>query len=127
MSEIEILSQFKNAAISFTDELVSTFPNEPDLVIARIMIKDQIPIIDLMNHLIHKIIPLKHMVKQRDENFFMENDVLFGGMESGQKGMFKRIWKSPALDDEDRDVIWRWFDSFVMLAEKCVIARSGTK
>lgn len=124
MSEIEILSQFKKASILFIDELINTFPREADLVILRIMLKDQLPIVDLMNHFIHKVVPLKDMVTNRDEKFFTENDVLFGGLDKGKKGMFKKIWQSSELDDEDREVIWKWFESFILLSEKCALARA---
>jgi hypothetical protein len=42
MSEVLILQEFKNNLISFFDELIDLFPTEPDLVIIRIFLKDQI-------------------------------------------------------------------------------------
>jgi hypothetical protein len=49
MSEVLILQEFKNNLISFFDELIDLFPSEPDLVIVRIFLKDQIPIDEVLN------------------------------------------------------------------------------
>ena len=44
MSEIEILSEFKTQIISFFDELIDQFPQEADLVVARLFFSNQIDI-----------------------------------------------------------------------------------
>jgi hypothetical protein len=31
---------------------------------------------------------------------------------------FRKLWLSKKLDDEDRKVLWSWFDSFIYLANK---------
>ena len=49
MSDIQILIQFKKSIISFIDELIEAFPTEPDLIILRIFIKDQISIENVIN------------------------------------------------------------------------------
>jgi hypothetical protein len=49
MSEIQVLNEFKNGLISFFDELIDQFPNEGDLIMIRIFLKDQIIIEDVMN------------------------------------------------------------------------------
>ena len=55
MSEINILSIFKTNLISFVDELIGQFPREPDLIILRIFLKDQVPIQDVMSKFIYAI------------------------------------------------------------------------
>ena len=49
MSELQVLSEFKNGLISFFDELIDQFPKEGDLIMIRIFLKDQIPIEQVMN------------------------------------------------------------------------------
>ena len=51
----QILIQFKNSLVSFLDELIELFPQEPELIILRIFTKDQIPIEDIMNKFIYAI------------------------------------------------------------------------
>ena len=118
MTEIKILKEFKNSLITFVDELITQFPEEGDLVIIRIFLKDQVPIEDIMNHIIHMILPLKQLVVNKDETFFLENNVLFSALNSGKVNHFKKLWRSGRLDNDDKDVVWKWMTSFIFLAEK---------
>ena len=123
MSEIEILQQFKNSLISFLDELIVQFDQEPDLVIFRIFLKDRVPIVDVMKYFMYKILPFKSMVNNRNEDFFLNH---YSFMEDLQKDKekkekinhFKKLWRSGNLDDEDKSIVWKWFDSFIFLTEK---------
>ena len=121
MSEIEILKQFKNALISFLDELIVQFPSEGDLVIFRIFLKDRVDINSIMNYFVHRIIPLKKMVTDRDEDFFLNKCDLFESVNPDKKGKvnrFKMLWRSSSLDEDDKRVVWEWFDSFILITEK---------
>jgi hypothetical protein len=122
MSELDILTQFKNTLISFLDELIVQFPSEGDLVIFRIFLKDKAIIKDLMNYFVHKILPFKDMVKSRDEDFFLNKCTLFESIEKEDSknkiNRFKTLWRSKSLDKDDKRVVWEWFDSFIFLAEK---------
>ena len=123
MSEIEILQQFQNTLISFLDELIVQFNQEPDLVIFRIFLKDRIPIVDVINYFSRKILPFKTMVKERNEDFFLNHysfmeDIQKNKENKGKINHFKKLWRSGSLDDEDKLIVWRWFDSFIFLTEK---------
>ena len=118
MSEIDVLMQFKTCLIEFFDELIEQLPTEPDLIIARIFLKDRIPISDVMNYFVHKLLPLKNLVKERNEDFFLENDVLFQRLQHNKVNHFKVIWRSGLLDDDDKEIIFKWFESFIRQAEK---------
>lgn len=114
----EILSQFKTQIIKFLDEMVEQFPNEGDFVVMRILIKDQYSINDVMNNFIQQVLPLKQMVKDRNDKFFLENNILFEDLDSTKVNHFKTVWRSDSLDDDDRQAMWLWFDLFIKLAEK---------
>lgn len=118
MAEFDILIEFKMQLIQFFDELIDQVPEEGDLIVIRIMLKDQIPIIDVMNHFLQEILPLKHMVIERDENFFLKNNILFEKLDKNKVNHFKKIWRSNALDTENKKVIWEWFLVFIRLAER---------
>lgn len=115
---IQILSEFKINLIRFFDELVEQFPLEGDLVIIRVLLKDRIPINDVMTYFIKEILKDKPIIKARDDTFFTEGKSLFGMLPEEQSNTFKRIWRSPQIDKDDRLAIWRWTDLFVALSEK---------
>jgi hypothetical protein len=118
VSEIQVLQQFKKQLISFFDELISQFPEEADLVLLRIFFNDQVQIKDVMEHFIHKLLTLRDMIKNRDETFFLEHNVLFQTLDKDKVSHFKKLWRSGRLDNDDKQVVWKWVDSFVVLADK---------
>lgn len=121
MSETQILIEFKNNLIAFFDELIDQFPQEGDLIMVRVFLKDQIPVKEAMEQFVHKITcndnELKKMIKSRNENFFLDNNI-FDNLGRDKVNHFAKLWRSNALDTEDKKVIWKWVDSFVFYAEK---------
>ena len=123
MSEIELLSTLKNQMVNFLDELIEAFPSEPDFVIFRIFIKDKIPISEIMLYITKNLCPLQDMIKERNSNFFLNHNILFekiGEGNSGKVNHFKKLWMSNTIDKQDREVIWKWFHSFVTLGNKYI-------
>ena len=121
MSETQILIQFKNSLVSFIDELIEAFPQEPDLIILRIFLKDQVPVQDVMNKFIHTINKddqqIKKDIEQRNETVFLKNDI-FEAISKSKSINFSKLWRSNTLDDEERKIIWKWIDSFILLSER---------
>ena len=129
---ITILTEFKKALISFFDELIEQFPEEGDLVMIRIFLKDQILIEDVMNMFVYHLTKddnkMKTVIKTRNETYFLENNFFENNMNkndgvNNNKNKlihFKKLWKSGRLDDQDKKVVWRWIDSFVYLADKYI-------
>lgn len=117
MSALSILERFKDAYVQFIDELLEQFPNEQDLVVVRVFFKDQIPTTVVADAFIEHVLPHKETIKNRNDKFFMENNHIFGMLDSGKVMHFKNLWTSPTLEDEDREAIWKWFDMFCILAE----------
>ena len=123
----QILIQFKNSLVSFIDELIEAFPREPDLIILRIFLKDQIAIEDVMNKFIYAINKndqeLKKYIKDRNELFFLESDV-FETISKSKAINFKKLWRSGNLDDDEKLAVWKWIDSFVILSERYTKSKS---
>ena len=117
---MEVLREFKSQLIIFFDELIENFPEEGDLVIARLFIANQVPIVDLMNDFNHHINKddqhLRKMIKDRREDFFL-NNTLFDE-HKGTLNHFKKLWRSGTLDDDDKEIIWKWVDTFIFLGDK---------
>ena len=62
------------------------------------------------------------MIEDRDEDFFLNHCTLMEDINNqntkGKINHFKKLWRSKTLDDEDKEVVWQWFDIFVSLSEK---------
>jgi len=117
LSSTDILLRFKRTIIQFIDDLIDTFPQESDLIIARVFFDDQIPIVSIANGFVVHVLPHKDMILRRNEKFFLENNNIFGMLDNGKVLHFKRLWTSSLLDKDDREVIWRYFDTFITLID----------
>ena len=121
MSDIEILIQLKNQLVNFLDELAETYPDEPDFVIFRHFVSDKIPIVDIMEYIVTHLCPLQDMVKNRNEEFFLNRNILFENLHqdsTNKINYFKRLWTSEVLDKENKETIWKWFNAFIYLGNK---------
>jgi len=121
MSKLQILREFQDCFKNFFDDLIRLFDGleeAADLVIARIFVIDQTPIDKIMNYFIQKILPLKQQVKDRDVNFFLKNNILFEEVDKNKVNRFKTLVQSNNVDDEDIKIFFRWFESFIYIAEK---------
>ena len=120
-TQTQILIQFKNSLVSFIDELVESFPNEADLIILRIFLKDQISIEDVINKFIYIINKddqkLKNDIKTRNESVFLENEI-FQSISKTKVLNFQKLWSSDNLDKDEKNTVWLWIDSFVILTDR---------
>jgi len=124
----QVLSIYKQSIVAFMDELIDQFPKETGLILARIFLKDQIPIEVTMKKFIFKLDKnnghLKKMVAEKNEQFFIDNDIFSiesGGdsysLPGGTVNHFRKLWLSD-LDKDDQETMWKWVESFVVLADK---------
>ena len=114
-----ILRKFQQNIISFLDELIEIFPTESDLVLGRLFVSNQGDPEFLIKSFILEVLPHKEIIGNRDEELFLKSDfVLFKNLDKSKVNYFQRLWRSPAMDDENKEVFWIWIDSFVVLAEQ---------
>jgi len=118
--KILLMQEFRNQLVIFLDELIEQFPKEGDFVLIRIFIKDQLPVSDILGRYIRDLLPFKKLVDERQEKFFLENQILYTGGNLAQKKInhFKELWISDALDENDREIIWQWMDMFNTIASR---------
>jgi len=115
----DIVIVFKKNIIQFLDELIEQFPMETDFILARIYINTRVSPEELIKSFIQKILPLKHYVDNRDEKFFLDGHITFlDTMDKSKVNHFKTLWKSSVLDQEDKNVMWKWFGVFMYLCEQ---------
>jgi hypothetical protein len=119
------IKEFKNNIITFFDELIDQFPDLGELVIMRIFLKDQICIKDVIEMTGFQLNKnqgiIRKMIKDRNEEFFLEENNFFDVLSENKKNNFLKfssIWRSKRLDKEDKETIWKWIDSFVFLTDK---------
>ena len=115
-----IENDFKDNLINFIDELILQFPEEVDLILARILLKNkEDSVIKTLNDFVKHILPHKEKIYERDEKSLL---FIFSGMnESVESEYIQKIlslWNSNKLDADDKKVMWDYFDLFTKLAEK---------
>ena len=125
---MEVLREFKTQLTLFLDELIDQFPEEGDLVVIRLFISNQVPIVDIMNNFNHSLNKndqqVRNMIKERNEKYFIKS-LLFNKNKS-KLSHFKKLWRSGRLDGEDKETIWKWVDTFVFLADKYITSINMT-
>lgn len=117
-TKIDLLIKFKNTLVSFIDEIIEQFPQDSDLIICRIYIKDQIPTENLINMFIKYFLPQKQLVANKDEEFFLNGTKEFFEDLNIKSNVFQKVWLSNVLDDDDRDIIWEWISSIITIVDK---------
>ena len=111
---MNVALKFKEQLVSFLDELIDQFPFQTEFIIMRIFIKDQINIHDILTQFIKDVLPLRELIKERDEKFFLSTDIV---CYPKKPKFFRDFWFSDLLDKDDKETIWRWMDVFVLLAQ----------
>lgn len=115
MSSTQILNTFKSNLLDFFDELMQLAPQEKDLVVIKFMLNDRIPITQVMDYFVTRIIPIKASIAERDSRVFAD---IFGMLPQDQAKNLSNLWYSNQLEKDDRETIWKWIDGFLKIAER---------
>ena len=116
-SSVDILQRFKRSIIQFIDDLIDIFPQESDLIIIRVFFEDQVPVATIADSFVEYVLPHKEIINKRNDKFFLEDNNIFGMLDTGKVLHFKKLWTSNLLDKDDRIIIWKYFDTFITLIE----------
>lgn len=119
-AKLKLMYEFRNQLILFLDELIEQFPDESDLIIIRIFMKDQIPVYDVIGRYIRDLLPLKEQIIKKDARFFLDNKLLYinNNISDDKINHFKELWCSNRLDDNDRNMIWEWMNLLNKIADQ---------
>jgi hypothetical protein len=72
-----------------------------------------------MTSFIKDVLPYKQNIQDRNDEVFLKSDfVLFKNLDKNKVGYFQRLWMSPSMDGENKEIFWDWIDSFIVLAEQ---------
>lgn len=116
-----LLSTFKKYVLSFIEELTEQFPEDPTFIAINVYVSCQLTEQQIMNKFITRVLPYKEKIRMKDEKFFLENCDIFETekmMSMNTVNKFKEMWESSKLDDEDKEKMFEWFRSFIILAEQ---------
>ena len=109
-------NQLKDQMLNLTDDLLEILPNESDIFAARMYFEFQ-SAMTLMEGFVKYVIPKREFIVKRDERYFTENDTIFGKLPKNKVDHFKNLYLSGKIGDDEKQVIWDYFDVFLTLAE----------
>ncbi len=73
----------------------------------------------VMRYVTEHILPFAEKIEKRDKSFFLENTTIFKGLPDDRVKYYSRqISDSSRMDDDDTEVLWNYFDGFVMFAKE---------
>jgi hypothetical protein len=108
--------------LHFLDELIQIFPHEPSFIIIRIFVNDKIPVKDVLGRFMLECLPVSRAVKERNDKFFIYSDFIFEkyAADVGEEEIqnFRKLWESDILDEENKEVIWKWLDMFMIISKR---------
>ena len=112
---VNILNRFKSTLVQFLDDLIETFPRHESFVAMRILVKDQISPIIIMEGFLEDLEHIEKQVAVRSDDFFTDDNPIFTKL--GASTEFSQIWFSDAMDSENRNVMWLWIEDLTKLAK----------
>lgn len=112
--------KFKNSLLQFMDELIEQYPTYPTLVMVRIVIKDQIAPVKVIEKFVTEMLPYSSFITSRNELIFSDLNVIykscFGIKKDKEIKNFKKLWRNS--DNDNKETIWQWFDFFLKMSQK---------
>ena len=106
--------EFVQNIVLFLEELIEQIPEmTTQLLFAKLSVQQMEPDF-IINNFIQHILPHEEEIRARNDVFFFEHA---RNMFGGKVNYFNEIWNSSALDAEDRQTVWDWFDMFVLASK----------
>ena len=117
LKKIELLSQLRDDLMRFIDELIVILPGNGHLVIMKSFVKIVI-IEDVASYIVRNILPLEDKVKARDEQYFIENAIMFETLQDRASTVnhFRDLWIQTD-DDYNKNIVWQWLEHFIESAK----------
>jgi len=120
---MDFLGKFNKTFKEFTNDLVQSFPNDPDfkmykIAVSAAMIMNENLVIGVFKE---KVIDLySDKILAKDDAFFMDNSYneLQGEFSEASAIIQKLKGYWSGMSTEDRDVVWRYFVVLVKLGQK---------
>ncbi len=114
----KVLEQLRDQVLNLLDDLLSICPNEPDVLLARLFFENQVIPETLMLGFVKWVYPCENYIKEHNEKYFEENKHIFGPLPVDKVKYFKDKMKDGTFDDDDKEIIWKYFEVFISLIEQ---------
>lgn len=120
-----IAEDIKTTLLEFVADLktgIFTNPTEQgDLLLVEFAFKTM-GIMHIADHIVTHVLPHKAKIHRRDVDFFIEKKKeIFAGLPTDRIEYFAELVRKPSkqggLQKEDKEVIWSYFDTLLVLAE----------
>lgn len=121
MSNTELTSTLqllKEQVLNLLNDLMDIFPNENDILFARLFFETQADPQLIMNGFIEWVYPWKKEILEKNEEFFEKSDRIFGPIDSSKLERFKKMWKEGQLDNDEKEAVWKYFQVYIKLIDK---------
>jgi hypothetical protein len=112
MGQGELLKLVKQQLIVFIDELIDVIPEQDDLHVVKLIVREQLLDSEIMEFLVSKILPLEDLIRKRDCENLCRSIQMF----SPKVSKYIIIWET--ADEENRNIVWEWLNHFMELAKK---------
>ncbi len=120
---------FKRTLVDFLDSLITILPSEKDLILARIYVDTESHSDNFINFFILNFMDESKgyikAVETQNEKPFLDSErdketgrSIFGNLPDDKITRFKFLWRSNAINDANKKVIWKWISSFIKIATK---------
>lgn len=122
MSKYE--SSLKNTVLELIEELKTEVftlneDEEDDMFKISFFFK-QMPARSVAAAIVRELIPHSEQIETRDQKFFETNRMLFSGLPEDRVDYYIDIITSSArITEEDKAVVWDYFDTILALAKRC--------
>lgn len=120
----KLAMKFKSVIIQFLNELINiTDRKYDDLILAKIMIENQIPISLVIEEFIEHGLKYEKQVSNRDEGFFLSDQNIFdriSKIDSTAKNkfnLFKNVWNN--IGQQNKNTAWTYVDLLFKIVNMC--------
>ena len=121
-----IAENVKTTILEFITDLKDVIFNDSaeqgDLLLVEFFFK-KMTNTSVTEHIVTHVLPHKNKIKNRNIQFFIDQKKqIFGGLPEDRVNHFANLVQKPREDgglaDDDKDAIWKYFDTLLLLAEE---------
>ena len=119
MSDNSNAARFNKIVNKFLTDLQSILPEEKDITILKSQIAVATMIFEgkVLTSFIETVYPFKEHIMNKNEDFFLGDEVSDKKDYLSEALHLEDLWKNK-LSDENKEVVWKYFQVMTVLAEK---------
>lgn len=107
---LELIDDLKEYVFTQSDE-------QNDLLMVELFFRSK-SALDIAFHITEHILPHEQHIIDKNDDFFVKNKHLFKGLPDDKISYYAHQLTSDRVDDEDKEMIWKYFHTLIKLAKK---------